>query len=51
MIFKKHSRVNKYVITLIINNMPKHRYYYELCAGSAEIARRKDAAEKTILNG
>jgi DNA adenine methylase len=35
---------------LIINNMPSHRFYYELCAGSAEIARRKAPAERTIVN-
>jgi len=35
---------------LIINNIPPHKFYYELFAGSAEIARRKSKAEKTIIN-
>lgn len=35
---------------LIINNIPKHKNYYELFAGSAEIARRIAPAELTIVN-
>ena len=35
---------------LIINNIPPHKHYYELFAGSAEIARRKAPAQLNVIN-